>query len=207
MFDARPRDPRWRAYGNHEYGNCTFAAIVRVLEVNAKRRNQPFQVSDQDVIAAYLDMTGGRDSGAMPIDALNYMRKIGINGHKIVAYARVDDRDALEWKSALQSFGALYCAAALPLRLDEDRDLRWELTPIGQRTTKDAPRSMGGHAFPIFGYQRGEAFAVPWTQAVVIEDPWADLYMEERWVFIDNGEQDPELLAVMQQQLEAIKAS
>lgn len=207
MFDARPRNMTWRAYGNVQYGNCTFAAIARILEVNARRRGQVFDITDQDVISAYLDMTGGRDNGAMPIDALNYMRSIGIKGRKITAYARVDDRDLLERKSALQTFGSLYCAAAMPLRLDDDKDMRWELTPIGDRTPKDAPRSMGGHAFPVFGYQRNEEFAVPWTQEIVIEDAWADMYMEERWVFIDDRENDSVLRSAMETQLEAIKKS
>jgi len=66
---------------------------------------------------------------------------------------------------------------------------------------------MGGHAFPVFGHQRGEVFAVPWTQEVVVEDAWADLYMEERWVFIDNHEDDAALLHAMRTQLEAIKKS
>lgn len=207
MFDTRPRGMRWEILGNDRYGNCTIAGIVRIMMASAHRRGKRLPILEQDVINAYLTMTGGVDEGAMPINALTYMRNVGIRGCKVVAFARVDDGDVREHRSALQSFGSMYVAAALPARLDEDRDRRWELTPLAQRTARDAPRSLGGHAFPLFGYQRGEEFAVPWTDEVVIEAPWAQLYMEERWVFIDNQETDETLLAAMHTQLDALKLS
>jgi hypothetical protein len=206
FFDARPAVIRWPMYGNDTYGDCTFAAIARIMFANAFRRKRAsFDVTAEDVVKAYLEMNDGRDVGAMPIDALTYMRNVGIKGHKVVAFARVETKNELERKSALQTFSSQYVAAGLPLRLDDDRDHRWELTPMDQRTDRDAPRSMGGHAFPEFGYQRGVEIAVPWTEEVIVEDPWADLYMEERWVFIDNQEDDEALLAVMHEQLAAIK--
>lgn len=207
FYDSRPKGIRWPIYGNNVYGDCTFAAIARIMFVNATRRKRAFEITDEDVVNAYLDLNNGKDVGAAPIDALTYMRNVGIKGHKVAAFARVETKDELERKSALQTFGSLYVAAALPLKLDDDRDHRWELTPINARTDRDAPRSMGGHAFPAFGYQRGVEFAVPWTEDVVIEDPWADLYMEERWVFIDNQEDDEMLLTVMYDQLSAIKGT
>ena len=75
FFDARPKGAHWRDYGNDRYGCCTFAGIARIMEHNARRRGQVFAISDQDVIDAYLNLTGGEDIGAMPINALNYMRK------------------------------------------------------------------------------------------------------------------------------------
>lgn len=206
-FDARPGGMRWPILGNDVYGNCTFAGIVRIMLRNAHARGRALPITDKDVVDAYLDMNGGKDIGAMPINALTYMRNIGIKGCKVVGFARVDDNDPLEIRSAMQTFGGMYVAAALPLRLDDDRDRRWELTPLAQRTDRDAPRSMGGHAFPLFGFQRGEEFAVPWDEEIVIEAPWAGLYMEERWVFIDNQETDEVLLAAMHEQLDILKAT
>lgn len=203
--DYRPSGARWRDYGNHQWGNCTFAAIVRIMENNARRRGQLFSISDQQVIDAYLDLTSGEDIGAMPINALNYMRNIGINGHKIVAFARVSDHDLFERQSAIKTFGGLYVAAGLPAKLDEDRDLRWELTPKEARTSADAPRTLGGHAYSVFGYQHHEEFTVPWTQEVVEEDAWTDYYREENWAFVDNGETDQAILDAMLSQLNAIK--
>ncbi len=205
-YDARPAKATWRVLGNDRYGCCTFAGIVRIMINNAVRRHRPVPaISDDDVIKAYLDSTGGEDRGQMPINALNYMRNVGINGYKVAAFARVDTFDVYERQSALSTFGSLYVCAGLPARLDEDRDLRWELTPTELRTRSDEPRSLGGHAYPVFGFQRGEEFAVPWTQEVTEEAAWTDHYREENWVFIDNQETDQLLLGVMYAQLDAIK--
>jgi hypothetical protein len=205
FVDTRPRNARWHMYGNDRYGCCTFAGIVRIMQNNAARKGRSLGITDEDVVRAYLDSTGGIDTGQMPINALNYMRNIGIKGHKVLAYARVGDSDVFERQSALTTFGALYVAAGLPVRLDEDRDLRWELTPREKRTSRDTVRSLGGHAYPIFGFQQGEEFAVPWDQEVVEESAWTDYYREETWVFADNQETDQLLLGVMYAQLAAIK--
>lgn len=208
--DTRPHNARWDILGNDEYGCCTFAGIARIMMNNAARKGHTLSITRKHVIAAYLDSTGGVDSGQMPINALNYCRSIGFkldDGSvvKVVAYARVGDRDLYEQQSAMTTFGSLYVAAGLPLALDRDRDLRWELTARDQFTTDDEPRSMGGHAYPIFGFQRGEQFAVPWDQEVIEEAPWTDYYREESWVFADSQETDQLLLGVLYAQLAAIK--
>lgn len=205
FYDARPVGNHWRMYGNEKWGCCTFAGIVRIMENNAHRRGKTLSIPDEKVVAAYLELTGGEDNGAMPINALNYMRNVGIDGHKVLAYARVSDHDLFERQSAMKTFGSLYVAAGLPAALDRDRDLRWELTPHDQLTPDDEPRSLGGHAYSVFGYQHHEEFAVPWTQEIIEEDAWTDFYREENWVFIDNGETDQGILDAMQAQLTAIK--
>jgi hypothetical protein len=204
-YDNRPAGEKWRMLGNDQWGCCTIAGIVRIMINNAAHRNQTIEITDQDVVDAYLALTNGQDIGAMPLNALTYMRNIGIKGHKVVAFARVDHADTYERQSAMRTFGSLYVAAALPARLDEDHDLRWELTPAEKRTSSDTPRSLGGHAYPVFGFQRHEEFAVPWTQEVIEELDWTNYYREEAWVFIDNHEEDQAVLDVMYAQLAAIK--
>jgi hypothetical protein len=205
--DTRPRNARWDILGNDQYGCCTFAGIVRIMQNNAARKGRVLDITGADVIKAYLETTDGQDIGQMPINALNYMRNIGIKGHKVLAFARVSDRDVNERQSALATFGSLYVAAGLPAKLDDDKDLRWELTPKEKRTANDAPRTMGGHAYPVFGFQRNEEFAVPWDQEVIEEAEWTDYYREETWVFVDSQETDQFLLGVMYAQLAAIKAT
>lgn len=202
---------RWPMLGNDRYGCCTFAGIVRIMMNNAARRGKTLAVEDKHVINAYLDYNDGQDNGGVPVEVLTYMKNVGIKlddgTHlKVRAFARVDNRDVYEWNSAIQTFGHLYVAAGLPARLDEDRDRRLELTPFEKRDKRDEPRSMGGHAYNIFGFQRREQFAVMWTDDLVEELDWTNYYREEGWVFIDNQETDETLLQVMQEQLAAIKA-
>lgn len=207
FFDSRPaafRGNKWPILGNDRYGCCTFSGIVRIGMARAVAQGKTLPITDKDVIDAYLNYTGGVDSGGSPLEVLNYMRVHGINGYKVLAFARVNS--LREGRSALQTFGSLYVAASLPLRLDEDRDRRLELTPKAQRNEKDVPRSMGGHAYDIFGGQRGEEFAVMWRDDLVEEEDWSLYYREEAWVFIDNTIVDEKLLTLMHDQLAAIKA-
>lgn len=202
---------RWPMLGNDRYGCCTFAGIVRIMMNNARRRGKTLAVEDKHVINAYLDYNDGKDDGGIPVEVLTYMKNVGIRlddgTHlKVEAFARVDNRDVYEWKSAIQTFGHLYVAAGLPARLDEDRDSRLELTPFDKRDRRDEPRSMGGHAYDIFGFQNREQFAVMWTDDLIEELDWTNYYREEGWVFIDNQETDEFLLQVMRDQLAAIKA-
>jgi len=210
FVDTRPRNARWDILGNDQYGCCTFAGIARIMMNNAARKGRVLNISSKHVVKAYLESTDGQDIGQMPINALNYCRNIGFklddgSAVKVVAFARVNDRDLNERQSALSTFGSLYVAAGLPAKLDDDRDLRWELTPRDKRTANDAPRTLGGHAYPVFGYQNGEEFPVPWDQEIVEEAAWTDYYREENWVFVDSQETDQFLLGVMYAQLAAIK--
>lgn len=207
FVDERAMVGSWPILGNDRYGCCTVAAIVRIMLNNAVRRGKAIAISDADVVKAYLDMNNGADTGAMPVTALSYMRNVGINGYKVVAFARVNERDEYERKSAIQTFGHLYVAAGLPAKLDEDRDSRWELTPRESRTKADDARSLGGHAYPVFGFQRHEEFTVPWTEDVVEEKDWTDYYREEAWVFVDNQESDEYIVNTMLDQLAILRAT
>ena len=132
---------------------------------------------------------------------------IGIKGYKVRTFARVNELDPYEMASALQTFHSMIVTAGLPARLDEDRDERLELTPREQRTRADEPRSMGGHAYNVFGQQRREQFVVLWQDRMVEEFAWTDFYREEAWVFIDNQETDGALIEAMEEQLSILKAA
>lgn len=215
FFDSRParyRGGKWPILGNDKYGCCTFAGIARIGMARAAARGKVLSISDKAVINAYLDSTGGEDSGQQPVNALQHVLTHGIKCddgslYKVLAYARVETRDVAECHSALASFGSLYVAAGLPAKLDDDRDDRLELTPSDKWTSRDNVRSLGGHAYNIFGNQHGEEFAVLWTEDVVEEAAWTSYYREEAWVFVDNQEADEKLLTVMYDQLSAIRAA
>ncbi len=208
FFDSRPalfRDKKWPMLGNDRYGCCTFAGIVRIGMARAAAQGKKLDITDQDVIDAYLDYTGGLDTGGSCLEVLNYMRIKGIKGYKVLAFVRC--WDLREGRSALQTFGSLYVAASLPKALDDDRDSRLELTPMEKRTARDVPRSMGGHAYDIFGAQNSEEFAVMWADDLIEEASWSSYYRQEAWAFIDNTVVDQRLLSLMQNQIALLKTA
>jgi len=211
FFDARPAGMKWRMLGNDKFGCCTIAAIVRQMMRNAYARGKPLSVRDSDVVNAYLKMNNGKDTGAMLLTALDFMKHEGIvladGTHlKVLVYARVATRDRVQSHSAMQSFKGLYVAAGLPLALDDDRDERLELKPSAERTHRDAVRSMGGHAYNAFGHDRDGDKVVLWEDDMLETPAWTSHHREEAWVFADNQETDQVLLDVMFEQLAALKA-
>lgn len=191
--DWRIRRFSWRLFGNGEVGCCTVATIARILQLQAGIRGEVCEISDDDVLEAYAAISGWNgkigdpsDVGAQPLKALTYARNVGIGGHRIGAFVRLERNDELEWKSALGSFCGIYNAAALPRRIVHQGSF-WDLPPLAARTMLDVPASFGRHAYPTFGYWRGEEIAVPWDRDTIITDAWSDRFVEERWIIVDEA--------------------
>ena len=81
---------------NDTIGDCTCAAaghLVMEWTANVGAETTP---ADADILAAYSAITGydpktgANDNGAVETDVLNYWRKTGIAGHKIMAYAALE---------------------------------------------------------------------------------------------------------------------
>lgn len=205
-FDNRWNHGRkWPILGNNKYGCCTFASIARHMINASVRRGKPFTISDNDVIRAYLDYTGGVDSGAMLVNVFAYVRNHGIGGHKVRVYARCSS-DPYEQRSATQTFGGIVVTAGLPQKLDDDRDDVLELTPFDKRDKRDVPRSMGGHAYNQFAFQKNESGVVLWEDDVTEQADWTGYYREEAWCFIDDAEDDAHLIEAMEQQLDVVRS-
>jgi hypothetical protein len=118
------------------------------------------------------------------LDALLYAKHVGLGSWRIGAFVRVDARDFLEIRAACNLFGGVYVGGDLPRRIDH-QGTAWELPPLDARTELDAPNSLGGHAFAVFGYDRTHLQAMPWVNKTSIGNAWADLYISEAWAFID----------------------
>src|SRR6185437_7055931 len=112
----------WGMMANDSLGDCTCAAAchaMQLLTVNASASE--VTPPDSDIVAAYSSITGytpsdpSTDEGANEIDVLNYWRKSGIAGRKIMAYASVDHSNIETVKQAIVLCGGVYIGVELPL--------------------------------------------------------------------------------------------
>lgn len=200
---------------NDRLGCCTITGLVHLAQAHAAANGESIAIDDLDVAKAYAAISGydgtpATDRGAQMIDALVHARNVGIGGWKIGAFVRVDPRDYLEVRAAINLFGGIYVGADLPERIKE-QGTTWELPPLVARTDDDAPSSLGGHAFALLGFDRTHLQAMPWITKTSIGNAWADLYISEAWAFIDQrwvtGERSAPNgfdLARLQQDLEAV---
>lgn len=175
---------------NDRLGCCTITALAHLAQAHAAAHGEALHFVDADIETAYravsgYDGTPATDRGAQMIDALVYARRVGIGGWKIGAFVRVNAHDPTELRAAINLFGGVYVGADLPRRI-MDQGAEWHLPPAIERTTNDAPNSLGGHAFALLGYDRLALRALPWITPTTIGNTWWSLYGAEAWAFLDG---------------------
>lgn len=173
--------------GNDRMGNCTVAAQAHLIQAWTANNGVEFCPPESDVVATYKAVTGYADTpdtdrGGNMLDMLNNWRKVGLSGHKIVAYLKLDTRDYLEMKIAINLFGGLYIGCALPKTTDRPGD--W-IAPV--RLIGDAqPYSRGGHAMYLAGYDRSWVTFVTWNQRQRATWRWVYDYADEAYAVLSD---------------------
>ncbi len=140
--------------GNDKVGDCAFASLGHQIQTWTANSGAEANITTEEVLAAYSAVSGyvpgdeSTDTGARCLDALNYLRKVGVGGHTCLAFAKVDPKHTTMVKAALWLFGGLYTGLALPLTAQKQSV--WSIDTNGTRG-KGAPGSWGGHAVNFVG--------------------------------------------------------
>lgn len=189
----------WPMFLNDSIGDCTCAAAAHMIQQWATYAGGPFAVVDHDVLVAYMAVSGYNpndpwtDQGAFMLDVLNYWRKVGIGGHKILGYAAVDIRNRTEVEQAIDLFGSLYVGVAMPVsaqspRIGGNGHAVWEV-PANGPEGDGSPGSWGGHAIPLPGYnadttgKKGK-MAVSWGDLYDVTDNFLEAYCDEAYAVL-----------------------
>lgn len=188
LADWLSRVADWPMYGNDRIGDCTIAGAGHIIQaLSTYGQGTTATVGDDDVLAAYSavsgydPLTGRNDNGAVMQDVLNYWRRSGIGGHRILAFAEVDVRDRTEVERAISVFGHVYIGIDMPTSaMDQfDAGRPWDVV------RRDGGLE-GGHAVNVGAYSRpGAAFtAVTWGRVQALTEAFWDRYVAEAWVII-----------------------
>lgn len=188
MVDYVSKVTSWPMYGNDQIGDCTCAAAGHMIQAwTAYGQGKAVEISDSAVLKAYEDVSGYRpgrpdtDRGAVMQDVLDYWRKTGVGGHKILAFAQLDLNNADEIKAALYLFGHVYLGINFPSSaMDQfDNGEPWDVVRRSQIE--------GGHAIDM-GYEAdGENHKViTWAQVQEMTPAFFAKYVEEAWVVISQ---------------------
>lgn len=203
----------WPMYLNDRIGDCTCATVGHIIEIFTHYgQGRLVKVTDNDVLKAYEDVsgynpdTGANDDGAVVQDVLNYWRKTGVGGHKILAFAEVDYRDKDELRAAMSLFGNIYLGIDFPnTAFDQfDNGEPWDVV--------SGAYSEGGHAINAGYYDVSDNMwkIVTWGQVQPMTQAFFDKYVEEAWVVVseewikDNKNPDGIDLAALGQDFENI---
>lgn len=181
----------WGMMQNDRLGDCTCAAAGHQIQVwTSQAKGRAVTVSDGSVIKAYSAVsgydprTGKNDNGAFALDVLNYWRKTGVGGRKILAYAAVDPKDHFQVKAALYLFGGLYTGLALPATAEAQVGTLWDVA--GPPQGDAAPGSWGGHMVNAPRYDPDKVEVVTWGGLQWASWAFWDGYVDECYVAVTS---------------------
>jgi hypothetical protein len=185
VVDYASKVPSWPMYLNDALGDCTCAGIGHSVQAWTAYAKGLVTLPDSAILNLYERMgyvpgDAATDNGAVEQDVLAEVRKNGVGGRKILAYAQVDHTDITEMKTALNLFGSVYLGAQMPQSAMSQTDAGqpWAVVP-------GSPIE-GGHCFVL---QRWDALTAPmtvvtWGQLQRVHPAWWLAYGDEAWVVI-----------------------
>lgn len=176
---AKIQGNEWGAMLNDQYGDCVIAAAGHAVQSwTATAPGSLIEtIPDLEILKAYCDVGGyvpgkpSTDNGCVMLDALNYWRKTGIGGHKILAFVQINPKHTAMVRAAAWLFGGLYAGLALPS--SAQRQYVWDWVP------GSTPGSWGGHAVYMHRVFRGGAGCVTWGYPQEMTDQFIENCCDE----------------------------
>lgn len=181
MLDTSSRTYFANGMASH---NCTCAAAGHMIEQWTEYVGKETVIDTSAVLKAYEDVSGynpddpSSDQGAVMQDVLNYWRKTGIGGDKILAFAEVDVANLNECRLAIAEFGTLYLGINFPASaMDQfNNGQPWDYVRGSQIE--------GGHAINAGWYDEPSGMwkVVTWGRVQEMTQEFFSRYVEEAWV-------------------------
>lgn len=189
----------WGVMGNDAIGNCGLAAPAHGLmgwTANARSLIVP---TDGQVVSEYIAVTGAEgaaydpgtganDNGVALLDVLNRWRSVGLFGHKIGAFASIDDKaDPTHTRLGIDLMGGLLLGLALPkaaqVYLNQGKPWLAPTNPADRRGSW-APRSWGGHAVWAIDYDDRWVYVVTWGMVYPMSWNFYRSYCDESYATV-----------------------
>jgi hypothetical protein len=180
--------------GNDDWSDCVFAGNAHIVEQQtALGEGSELSVTTTQALAEYSRVTGfdpnagppgenPTDQGALIQDGLADLRKNGLAGCKIAAFARCSETDLTEIKLALAELGAVDLGVNLPQSaMDQfNAGQPWTVVPHDGGL-------LGGHCVVAFGYDADWVYVVSWGRVVPVSWQWFAKYVEEAWAVVSQA--------------------
>lgn len=175
--------PRLGMMGNDKHSNCTYATAGHLFQTWSVYGGKPWCPTDEQIIAAYLQHTGGQDEGAYILEVLRDLRNVGLAGNKIRGFAAVDVADIEEMKLATYLFGGVYCGVALPVCAQAELNTgKWEtITGPGSEAGSWGYHALSKHRFT----EKGPTF-ITWGQEQEATWDWWLRYGTEAYALVEE---------------------
>lgn len=174
--------------GNDVYGDCVFAANGHIVEQQtALGQAKEVTVTTAQVLAEYSKVTGfdpndpSTDNGAEVQQGLDDLRKAGLNGHKIVAFAQIDVKDMNTVKNAVAEFGVVDIGFSVPNSAMNQFNAGQPWDVVANDGGID-----GGHCVIVCGFDAKYVYVYTWNAVQKMTYAFWNKYVEEAWAVIDQ---------------------
>jgi hypothetical protein len=180
--------PSWPMSLNDQLGDCTIAAANHTqMAWNQYANGSNTAWSDNTCLEAYEAIGGyvpgdpSTDNGCVMQDVLDYWRKTGIGGDKILAFGALRNWTRSVRVQALYTFGSIYTGVNLPESAETQFEDHTAWVPAGGSIA-------GGHCIN----QQAELLAldevryITWGAVQPANRAWVMDYVEEAWCIISQ---------------------
>jgi hypothetical protein len=179
---------------NDRVGDCVIAMMLHSIEsFHLDAGTTPPSFTDEDALMLYSDITGyvpgdpNTDHGTNEADAMaawerGLPRTSDNARHTIVGTVAVDPTNLTEVKVAIDEFGALQLAVALPVTAQGQSE--WKIVGDPVTDPDAAPGSWGGHGIPAREYDPETLSVVTWAKEILVTNEFFRTYMVEAHVVV-----------------------
>lgn len=159
----------WGEMLNDTLGDCTIAAPGHGIQV-VTRNTPDGEVTPPDSAiedtyekaCGYVPGDPSTDQGGDIPTVLNYIRKNGLAGHKLYAYADPNPNDIAHVKQAIAEFGVVDIGLQLPLSAQSQVGALWDIVGDPTKDPNSLPGSWGGHSVICGKYDASTISCITW---------------------------------------------
>jgi hypothetical protein len=182
------RKNKWGVMGNLVANNCTCVAAGHFIMSWTSNTGKLKRPKDADIMNAYSSLTnyvpdtGENDEGVEALKTLKYWRKTGIAGQKIVAFAKLEDKNRDQLLKTIYFFGGCYVGLNLPKFAERQYNTtkKWTLPRGGNKRDAKAG-TWFGHAVLVTGYRGNELRIITWGHEMIMTIEFWEAYGVESY--------------------------
>lgn len=164
--------------GNDNYGDCTCAGIAHALTLYNGLIGKTFIPTKDVVVREYLSLSGGEDSGLAELDVLHHFTRVGMFGHKGLAFVRLNPANLSFIKLAIFLFGGVY----LGFQVQEDAISDFQARKIWQ----PGKLTSEGHAVFATSYTPETVTLLTWGNTQVASWKWWAQCVDECYAILPD---------------------
>ena len=200
-------DHSWGDYGNLKLNNCTFVTAAYLIMIwKSYKAEKIYRPAVKTIIEDYSKLIkdnrkGGKslkailDEGGKSLEAirvLSHWRKHGIDGHKIIAFAKLTFNNKKVQKEELKRVIYLYGGCFIGLNIPRSVENQWQHSKIWSIIRRvpggDARRRLWfSHALLVIGYNEKGLRVVTFGKEEVMTWDFYLKYVDEAYAVFDES--------------------